>query len=137
MPLKTIARSRLRSQGNWLSVSFTGEFSPSPYLKNMISTYTKDFPRKKWPKFAIFRKKKTLPIARLLLFIPERSQKCWRISIFSSFHINTCGQIWLNRLGDDSHLGYITKLEKETLGWLSVVWRRPHFSGAHVVILSS
>jgi hypothetical protein len=36
--------------------------------------------------------------------------------IFSTFHISTCGQIWLNHFQDDSHLGYITKLEKETLG---------------------
>jgi hypothetical protein len=26
------------------SVSFTGEFSPNPYLKNMDSNYRKDFP---------------------------------------------------------------------------------------------
>jgi hypothetical protein len=25
-------------------VPFTGEFSPNPYLKNMISTHRKDFP---------------------------------------------------------------------------------------------
>ncbi len=35
--------------------------------------------------------------------------------IFSYFHISTCDQIWLNRFGDDSHVGIITKLEKETM----------------------
>jgi hypothetical protein len=33
-----------------------GDFSPNPYWKNMISTYGKDFPSKKSPKFARFRK---------------------------------------------------------------------------------
>jgi len=59
--------------------------------------------------------KKILPIARFSLLVPVHSQKCWRILIFSYFHISTCGQIWLNHFGDDSHLGYITKLKKETL----------------------
>ncbi len=37
------------------SVSLTGEFSPNFDLKNMISTYTKDFSwKKKRPKFADF-----------------------------------------------------------------------------------
>jgi hypothetical protein len=40
----------------WSSVSLVGEFSPNPYQKNMISTYRKDFPSKKSPKFARFRK---------------------------------------------------------------------------------
>ncbi len=35
--------------------------------------------------------------------------------IFSYFHISTCDQIWLNSFGDDSHIGIITKLEKETI----------------------
>jgi len=35
--------------------------------------------------------------------------------IFYYLHICTCGQIWLNHFPDDSHLGYFTKLEKETL----------------------
>jgi hypothetical protein len=30
----------------WPNVSFTGRFSPNPYLKNMISIYRKDFPWK-------------------------------------------------------------------------------------------
>jgi len=34
---------------------------------------------------------------------------------FSYFHISKCDQIWLNRFGDDSHIGIITKLEKETM----------------------
>jgi hypothetical protein len=38
--------------------SLTGKFSPSFDLKNMISTYTKHFSRKKKPKFARFRRKK-------------------------------------------------------------------------------
>jgi hypothetical protein len=57
----------------------------------------------------------TLPIARFLLLVPVGSQKYRNILIFSYFHNSTCGQIWLNHFQDDSHLGYITKLEKETL----------------------
>jgi len=34
---------------------------------------------------------------------------------FLFFPISTCGQIWLNHFRDDSHLDYVTKLEKETL----------------------
>jgi hypothetical protein len=104
------------SQPDWTSVSFIGEFLPNPYLKNMISTYKKDFPWKKWPKFAKFWKT-ILPIARFLLLVPVHSQKCWKILIFSYFHISACDQIWLNHFEDDNHLGYITKLEKETLDW--------------------
>jgi hypothetical protein len=36
------------------SVSCTGEFSPNFDPKNMISTYSKDFLWKKWPKFTRF-----------------------------------------------------------------------------------
>jgi hypothetical protein len=39
----------------WLT--FLGEVLPNFDLKNMISTYTKDFPYKKWPKFTRFWKK--------------------------------------------------------------------------------
>jgi hypothetical protein len=68
-------------------------------------------------KFAQIRQipKNILPIARLLLLVPVGSQKYKKILIFSYFHISTCGQIWLNHFPDDSHLSYITKLEKETL----------------------
>jgi hypothetical protein len=38
------------------SVSVTGEFSPNPYLKNMISTYRKDFPLKNDPNLPDFKK---------------------------------------------------------------------------------
>jgi hypothetical protein len=40
------------------------EISPKFNLKNMISTYTKDFPWKNWPKFARFwgeKKEKEFP----------------------------------------------------------------------------
>jgi hypothetical protein len=67
----------------------------------MISTYKKDFPWKKWPKFARFWKK-ILAIARFLLFVPVGSQKYKKILIFSYFHINTCDQIWLNHFQDDT-----------------------------------
>ncbi len=43
------------------------------------------------------------------------SQKYRIVLIFSYFHISTCGQIWPNHFQDDSPLGYITKLKKETL----------------------
>jgi len=85
-------------------------FLPTPYLKNMISTY------RNGPNSSDF-KKKNLPIARFLLLVPINSQKYRKILIFSCFHISTCSQIWLNHFRDDSHLGYITKLEKETLPW--------------------
>jgi len=58
---------------------------------------------------------KILLSARFLLLVPIGSQKHKNILIFSYLHISTCGQIWLNHIGDDSHLGCITKLEKETL----------------------
>jgi len=96
------------------NVSFTGDFSPNPYLKNMISTYTKDFPWKKWPKFIRFWKKKST-YHQIFILVPVGSQKYRIFKIFSYFHISTCGQIWLNHFGDDSHLGSITKLEKGTL----------------------
>jgi hypothetical protein len=37
---------------------FWGEILPNFDLRNMISTYAKDFPWKKWPKFARFPIKK-------------------------------------------------------------------------------
>jgi hypothetical protein len=60
--------------------------------------------------------KKNLQIARFLLLVPVGSQKYRKDFILSYLHISTCGQIWLNHFPDDSHLGYITKLEKETPG---------------------
>jgi hypothetical protein len=40
------------------SVSFTGKFSPNFELKNMVSTYTKEFFMKKKSKISRFWKKK-------------------------------------------------------------------------------
>ncbi len=82
-------------------------FCQIPFLKNMIWTYRKDFPWKKWPK-------KNFCQSPDFYFFPIGSQEYRKILIFSYFHISTCGQIWPNRFQDDSHLGYITKLEKET-----------------------
>jgi hypothetical protein len=59
--------------------------------------------------------KNILSIARFSLLVPVGSKKYKKVLIFSYFHLSTCGQIWLNHFPDDSHLGYITKLEKETL----------------------
>jgi hypothetical protein len=58
-----------------------------------------------------------LPIARFFYYeFPVGSQKYRKILIFFLFHISsTSDQIWLNHFGDDSHLSYITKLERETL----------------------
>jgi hypothetical protein len=105
----------------WSSVSFAGEFSPNSYLKNMISTYRKDFAWKNDPNSPDFEKK-ILSIARLLLLVPISKKIYRKILIFSYVHISKCGQIWLNHFPDDSHFGYITKLEKETL-----LWRGDHF----------
>jgi hypothetical protein len=55
---------------------------------------------------------KILPIAIFLLLVPLQSEKYRYFLFFSYFHISTCGQIWLNHFRDDSHLSYITKLEK-------------------------
>jgi hypothetical protein len=44
---------------SWNRDSFTGEFLPNPYLKNMISTYRKDFHKNKWPKFTRHQKNKS------------------------------------------------------------------------------
>jgi hypothetical protein len=43
-----------------------GKISPNFDLKNMISTYTKDFSREKKPKFARFAKKIKIKIAKVL-----------------------------------------------------------------------
>jgi hypothetical protein len=67
-------------------------------LKNMISTYRKDFPWKKNPKYARFWKKKNLPIARFLLLVLLSSQKYFLIFIFYYVHISTRGEIWLQSL---------------------------------------
>jgi hypothetical protein len=75
--------------------------------------------------------KKILAIARFLLLVPIGSQKYKNNLFFSYFHISTCGQIWLNRFRDDSHLDYITKLEKETLLGHSGV-RTPYYCTSHL-----
>jgi len=67
-----------------------------------------------------------LPIAKFLLLVLVSSQKYRKILFFSYFHISTCGPIWLNHFTDDSHLGYITELEKETLTQ-SVYGQHPSF----------
>jgi len=89
-------------------------FRQIPFLKNMISTFMKDFP---FLKMAQIRQisKFFFTITRFLLLVPIGSQKYRKILVFSYFHISTCGQIWLNHFQDDNHLAYITKLEKETL----------------------
>jgi len=57
---KSVSKSNSgrRNSAGESSVSFTGEFPSNFYLKNMISTYTKDFfVGKKWPKYATFQRK--------------------------------------------------------------------------------
>jgi hypothetical protein len=70
---------------------------------------------KKMAQICQISEKKNLPIIRFVLLVLVSSQKYRQILIFSYFHISTCAQIWLNHFQDDNHLGYITKLEKETL----------------------
>jgi len=54
-------------------------------LKNMITTYAKDFPWKKWPNLIRFQKKK---FSNPQIFIvPIGIQKYRRIMIFLYFHI--------------------------------------------------
>jgi len=64
----------------------------------------------------------------LLLLVAVGSQKYRKILILSYFHVSTCGQIWLNHFRDDSHLGYITKLEKETLSVGAVARGAPNLT---------
>ncbi len=98
------------------SVSFTGEFSSNPFFEKYDFDLYEGFSiLKKGPNSSDFEKK-AFTITRFLLLVPIGSQKYRKILIFSYFHkILTCGQIWLNHFQDDSHLGYITKSEKETL----------------------
>jgi hypothetical protein len=60
-------------------VSSTGEFSPNPCMKNMISTYRKDFHEKKLAQISQIFKNKILPIARFLLLVPLDSPKYRKI----------------------------------------------------------
>jgi hypothetical protein len=52
--LRNAGRERTNSHSA-PSVCFTDEFSPNFDLKNMISTYTKEFSWEKWLQFARFR----------------------------------------------------------------------------------
>jgi hypothetical protein len=56
------------------NVSFTGEFSPNPYLKNMIGPIGRIFHEKNGPNSSDFEKT-ILPITRFLLLVPVGSQK--------------------------------------------------------------
>jgi hypothetical protein len=95
-------------------ISIIGKLSPNPYLKKWFRPIVRNFHEKNGPNSPDFEKK-LIPITKFLLLILILSQICWKILILPYFHINTRGQIWLNHFGNDSHLGYITKLEKETL----------------------
>jgi hypothetical protein len=55
LDLKNLCRAKQRC---WSVCVFFGEILPNFDLKNMISSYTKDFPWKKWPKFVRFPIKK-------------------------------------------------------------------------------
>jgi len=74
----------------------------------MISTYTKDFSWKKWPKFDRFPKKKKFPNCQLFMIrVAKNIERFW----FFLLSYLVCSQIWLNHLMDDCHFSYITKLE--------------------------
>ncbi len=59
------------------------------------------------------------------IIIFSRQPKIQINFFFPSFHIRSFGQIWLNHFPDDSHLSYITKLEKETLAGIPVQGEPP------------
>jgi hypothetical protein len=61
--------------------------------------------------------KKILSIARFSLPVPVGGKKYKKVLIFSYFHLSTCGQIWLNRFPDDSHLGTSQNWKKKP--WLT------------------
>jgi hypothetical protein len=68
----------------------------------MISSYRKDFPWIKWPKFARFPKNFFQWVAK-------------NVEVFCFFLLSylVCSQIWLNHIWVDCHFSYITKLEKK------------------------
>jgi hypothetical protein len=50
---------------------YLDEISPNFNLEKMISTYTRDFPWKKWPKFASFPKKR-IPDCQIFMLSSSR-----------------------------------------------------------------
>jgi len=75
------------------SVFFWGQISPDFDLKNMISTYTKDFPWEKWAKFA----KKKIPNSKSLDFYAKFQEVAKDIKRIVNFIYSylLCSQIWL------------------------------------------
>ncbi len=103
------------------SVSFTCEFLPIFDLKNMVSTYRKDFPRENGPKFG-----------RHWIFffkLPDLYDKFQVDSqIIEQFYLLLLSylvyyQIWLNFFENDRHFGYITKS-----------WKGPGFKPSDVQV---
>jgi len=86
------------------SVSFTNDFLPNPCLNNMISTYRKDFPWKKWLKFA-----KICTNHHILLLVIVGNQKYKNIfPIFILVYVAKFGYI-------EMMATFATRLEKETM----------------------
>ncbi len=90
------------------------KISPNFDLKNMTSTYTKEFPWKKNGPNSSDLEKKQLPNRQIFLMISSsRQPRIQKDSDFFLFSYLLCSQIWLNHLMDDRHFTYITKLEKK------------------------
>jgi hypothetical protein len=63
---------------------YLGEISPNFNLEKMISTYTRNFPWKKWPKFARFPKKE-FQIARFYAKFQQVAKNIEGFCVFSTF----------------------------------------------------
>jgi hypothetical protein len=73
--------------------SFIGEFSPNPYLKNIISTIGRIFHKKKMVQIHQISKKNSTNHQIFIKLVLVHSQKYRKILIFSYFHIK---YMWLN-----------------------------------------
>jgi len=96
------------------SDSFTSEFSPNFNLKNMISTYTKDFLKETMTQVHQLLKSVFSKLPNFydnIQFVAKNIEDC----VFFLLYYPVCGQIWLKQFLADGHFGYITESLKETL----------------------
>ncbi len=98
-------------------------------LKNMISTYIKNFHGKYDPNLPDFKKKKKKKkqgVSKLPDFYNKFQHVAKNIKGFFFFLLSYLihSQIWLNCLMDDHHFSYFTKLKK-TNPWFEPIWHSP------------